>query len=378
MSASLYIGMMSGTSADGVDAVVVAFDGERCRERGHVHVAFEPSLRQRVLAVAHGATLADAAALDVRLADVYAQAVDTLLQQTGLSRDRIRAIGCHGQTVLHRPEGATPTSIQLGDPHRLAVRTGLDVVADFRRADIAAGGEGAPLAPAFHAAVFSSADENRCVVNIGGMANVTVLPAGHAAPVLGFDTGPGNVLLDAWIALHGGRDYDARGAWAAGGRVDTRLLAALRSDPWFRRAPPKSTGREHFGRSWLERWGGDRLHALDTVDVQATLAELTAASLADAIHEHAAGTTRVLVCGGGAHNADLLERMARLLPGITVDTTAAHGIDPGRVEALAFAWLARRRLRNLPGNCPAVTGATREVPLGAVILAPRSMKQNRE
>lgn len=376
MSASLFIGMMSGTSADGIDAVVVSLAGGRCREHGHVHLAFEPSLRETILAVARGATLADAASLDVRLADAYAEAVETLLRQSGFSRDRIRAIGCHGQTVLHRPEGEAPTSIQLGDPHRLAARTGIDVVADFRRADIAAGGEGAPLASAFHAAVFSSPDENRCVVNLGGMANVTMLPAGHDTPVLGFDTGPGNVLLDAWISLHGGHDYDAGGTWAATGSVDSRLLAALRSDPWFRRAPPKSTGREHFDHEWLERWGGDRLHAIAMADIQATLSELTASTLADTILEHAPATARVLICGGGAHNADLLERIGRLLPGIAVETTGVHGIDPGRVEALAFAWLAHRRLRGLPGNCPAVTGARREVPLGAVILAPDSMKKN--
>lgn len=378
MSASLFIGVMSGTSADGIDAVLAAFEGGRCRERGHVHLPFERSLRESVLAVARGSSLADAATLDVRLADAYAKAIETLLQQTGIPRRRIRAVGCHGQTVLHRPEGTQPTSIQLGDPHRLAASCGLDVVADFRRADIAAGGEGAPLACGFHAAAFSSRGESRCVVNIGGMANITVLPAGSNSPAAGFDTGPGNVLLDTWISMHGGSDYDADGAWAARGSVDTRLLAALRSDPWFRRAPPKSTGREHFEQDWLERWGGDRLHVIDMADVQATLAELTASTLADAIHAHAPGTSRVLICGGGAHNTDLLARIDRLLPDAAVETTGMHGTDPEHVEALAFAWLARRRLRGQPGNCPAVTGARREVPLGAVILAPKSVKKNRE
>lgn len=378
MSSSLFIGVMSGTSADGIDAVLAAFEGERCRERGHVHRPFERSLRNLILDIARGSSLADAATLDVRLADAYAEAIETLLQQTGISRRRIRAIGCHGQTVLHRPEGTDPTSIQLGDPHRLAAQCGIDVVNDFRRADIAAGGEGAPLACGFHAATFTSREEDRCVANIGGMANVTVLPAGSDSPAAGFDTGPGNVLLDGWISMHGGSDYDADGTWAARGDVDTRLLAALRSEPWFRRAPPKSTGREHFGQEWLERWGGDRLQALDPADVQATLAELTAATLADAIQTHAPGTTRVLICGGGARNTDLLSRLSRLLPDAAVETTAMHGIDPGHVEALAFAWLARRRLRGQPGNCPAVTGAHREVPLGAVILAPKSVKKNRE
>lgn len=378
MSTHLFVGVMSGTSADGIDAVLVDFSGGRCRERGHVHVPFVHSLRDAVLTVAQGATLSAAASLDVHLADAYAEAVELLLRQTGIDRRRVRAIGCHGQTVLHRPDGDAPTSIQLGDPHRLAARCGIDVVADFRRADIAAGGEGAPLAPAFHASVFASRDENRCVVNLGGMANVTVLPAGSTSPAAGFDTGPANVLLDVWISMQGGTNHDDGGAWAASGRVDARLLGALQSDPWFRRPPPKSTGREHFDLGWLERWGNERLYAIAPADVQATLAELTASTLCEAIRKHAPDTTRVLICGGGMRNTDLIERIARLLPAAAIESTAMHGIDPGRVEALAFAWLARRRLHGRPGNCSAVTGASREVPLGAVILAPERMKKNRE
>ena len=371
MPASLYVGVMSGTSADGIDACLAAIDRRGCRERGHVHHAFEPALREQVLAVARGSSLAEAATLDVRLADAYAAAVEALLANTGTGSGRVRAIGCHGQTVLHRPRGPAPTSIQLGDPHRLAARCGIDVVADFRRADLAAGGEGAPLAPAFHGTAFGSARENRCVANVGGMSNVTVLPAGRDTPTLGFDTGPGNVLLDLWIAGQSGHGFDADGAWAASGTVDAELLARLRDDPWFALAPPKSTGREHFERAWLDERGGERLRAIDAADVQATLAELTASTVADAVREHAPGTDRLIVSGGGAHNADLRARLARLLPDVAIDTSADHGIEPEHVEPLAFAWLAWRRLHDLPGNCPAVTGARRAVPLGAVIRAPR-------
>ncbi|MDX1609405.1 MAG: anhydro-N-acetylmuramic acid kinase [Halofilum sp. (in: g-proteobacteria)] len=371
MAASLYVGLMSGTSADGIDACLAEFDGDRCREHGHVHCPFEPALRERVLAVARGASLDEAATLDFLLAAAYADAVRQLLDATGTAPDRIRAIGCHGQTVLHRPSGDAPTTVQLGDPHRLAALCGIDVVADFRRADMAAGGQGAPLAPAFHGPAFGAADEDRCVLNLGGIGNLTVLPAGSDTPRLGFDTGPANVLLDLWSAEHGHGEFDAGGAWAASGRVDAGLLERLRTDPWFRDPPPKSTGRELFEWAWLERQGGDDLRRLEPADVQATLAELTATTIADAVRVHAPATARLIVSGGGARNADLLARLARLLPGVAIDTTADHGIEPEHVEALAFAWLARRRLHDLPGNCPAVTGARREVPLGAVIRAPR-------
>jgi anhydro-N-acetylmuramic acid kinase len=367
----LYVGVMSGTSADGIDACLADFEGNACHEHGYVHRPFGSSLRERVLTVARGATLDEAATLDFLLADAYADAIHVLLEQTGTEAGHVRAIGCHGQTVLHRPGGEAPTTIQLGDPHRLAALCGIDVVADFRRADMAAGGEGAPLAPAFHGTAFGSPEEHRCVVNIGGMSNITFLPAGQATPALGFDTGPGNVFLDLWIAGHGGKTYDDNGTWSASGNLDSALLESLRADPWFRLPPPKSTGREYFERDWLERHGGGRLRELDPADVQATLAELTATTIADAVREHAPGTTRLIISGGGAHNPDLLARLARLLPDLAIDTTADHGIEPEHVEALAFAWLAHRRLEGLPGNCPAVTGAAREVPLGAVILAPR-------
>ena len=367
---ALYIGAMSGTSADGLEACLVSFDEGRPREHAHVHQPFPDDLRNRILDVCRDGDLARAATVDVELADATVAAVRILLERAGVRAEDVCAIGSHGQTVFHRPDGPAPTSIQLGDPHRIAVHSGIDVVADFRRADVAAGGEGAPLAPGFHATVFRQPGEARAVVNLGGMANVTVLPATDE-PVVGFDTGPANVLLDAWIERDRGAHYDAEGAWAAGGQVDAALLERLRADEWFRRPPPKSTGREHFNLEWLEQRMARSDASLDACDVQATLAELTASTVADAIRDHAPGVGRVLVCGGGARNTDLQQRLARRLGDIPLESTAVHGVEPEHVEAMAFAWLAERRIAEQPANCPSVTGATRELVLGALIRAPR-------
>ena len=368
---ALYIGAMTGTSADGLDVCLASFDAGRPREHAHLHEPFPDELRTRILEVCRHGDLAAAATIDVELADATVTAVQALLERAGVRADEVRAIGSHGQTVFHRPDGPAPTSVQLGDPHRIAVRSGIDVVADFRRADVAAGGEGAPLAPGFHATVFRQPGEARAVVNLGGMANVTVLPA-TGGPVLGFDTGPANVLLDAWIERERGAHYDADGAWAAGGRVDAALLERMRADAWFRRPPPKSTGREYFNPAWLERHLARQDTRIGARDVQATLAELTASTVADAIRDHAPGVGRVLVCGGGARNADLQQRLARQLGDVLLESTAAHGVEPEHVEAMAFAWLAERRIAEQPANCPSVTGATRELVLGALIRAPRS------
>ena len=376
VSTSLYVGLMSGTSADGIDACLASFTEDAASEHAHVHYPFDDALRNEVLAACRGGvTLADAATLDTRLADAAVAATCALLGQADVQPAAVRAVGSHGQTVLHRPAGTAPTSIQLGDPHRIAVKSGIDTVADFRRADIAAGGEGAPLAPAFHARVFPDPAECRGVLNLGGIANATLLRP--AAPVIGFDTGPANVLLDAWIEHQQGVRCDTDGAWAAGGRVDEELLERMRADAWFRRPPPKSTGRERFDFAWLQRHLANASAAPAPRDVQATLAELTAATVADAIRATATTLDRVLVCGGGARNADLLARLQRRLGGIPVESTAGHGIDPQHVEPMAFAWLAHRRLEDLPGNCPSVTGADRELVLGSLVRARRDAVANR-
>ncbi len=368
MTRSGYIGLMSGTSADGIDACLVEF-ARGARVLGHVYRPYSDTLRTSVLRAMEGSDLSGAADLDLRLADAYADAVGALLTETQQDPAGVRAIGCHGQTVLHRPDGPLPTSIQLGDPHRLAWRTGIDVVADFRRADMAAGGQGAPLAPAFHAAAFAHRRQSRAVVNIGGIANVTLLPA-KDGPVAGFDTGPGNALMDAWTQRHRGASFDQEGRWAATGACDSALLDQLLSDPFFALGPPKSTGREHFHLRWLDGHLQEEPERAPE-DVQATLAALTARSIGYAIERYGPGTERLFVCGGGAYNEPLLSRLQDALPECRIDTTAALGIPPDQVEAVAFAWLAQRRLRGLTSNRPEMTGAAQPLCLGALVRAPR-------
>jgi anhydro-N-acetylmuramic acid kinase len=305
--------------------------------------------------------------LDTSAAREFADAAQELLRANNLQPGDIRAVGSHGQTVLHQPHGAAPFTMQIGDPNVIAERLGIDVVADFRRRDLAAGGEGAPLMPAFHAAAFGVPGELRAVVNIGGIANVTRLPAD--AEVTGFDTGPGNCLLDSWARRHLQQAYDANGAWAATGTASAELLARLQSDPYFSRSPPKSTGRDTFSDDWLARALSGL--SLAPADVQATLCELTALTIANSLRSGSGTGTgtdpaRVVVCGGGAFNADLMARLGRLLPRSQVGSTAALGIAPEHVEAAGFAWLAHRYVSGLAGNLPSVTGARHPVPLGAL------------
>ena len=307
--------------------------------------------------------LARAARASVVLADLYAEALAAACAEAGVAAADIVAAGVHGQTVRHRPEEAW--TIQLNDPARVAERAGMTVVADFRRRDVAAGGQGAPLVPAFHAAAFGAADAHRVVVNLGGIANLTDLPPGGAA-VRGFDTGPGNVLSDLWHARHRGGAYDADGAWARAGRVDRELLAQLLAERFFARLPPKSTGRDLFDAAWLDARLGALGRPLPPVDVQATLVALTARAVGDAVRTHCPGATTVLVCGGGARNGALMADLARELAPRSVATTAAVGVAVDHVEALAFAWLAREAIAGRPGNLPAVTGARGPRILGAI------------
>lgn len=340
---------MSGTSLDGVDAVLADLGGSRPRVLAHSHVAFDPSLRAELLAlnVPGGNELERAALAGNALARHYAQAIAALDLP---ARGAVRAVGCHGQTVRHRPERGY--TLQIGNAALLAELTGLAVVADFRSRDVAAGGQGAPLAPGFHAAAFASTDEDRIVLNLGGFANITWLP--RAGAVLGFDTGPANCLMDLWAARHLGTAHDEDGAWAAGGKADGGLLARLLEEPYFLAPPPKSTGRDLFNGAWLDAKlrGGE-----DPRAVQATLLELTARGISDAIARHAAGARRVIACGGGARNAALMRRLADLLAPAAVDASDRHGIAPELVEATAFAWLAQQALEGKAGNLPAVTGA---------------------
>jgi anhydro-N-acetylmuramic acid kinase len=375
MDGELFIGLFSGTSADGVDAALVRFEGEHdCRLLLGRTYPWDPALRARLIELGQGAaaqSIEELGTLDVRIAEAFATAALQLIEEAGVGAPQVCAIGSHGQTVRHRPQGADfdgrhPFTWQLGDGNLIAERTGIATVADFRRRDMAAGGQGAPLLPALHAAMLRSEYEDRAVLNLGGIANFTLLPAGAGNRVRGFDTGPANALMDAWCERMLGQPYDADGAFAARGRVDAPLLARLRSDPWFALPPPKSTGREQFHLPWLQ----ERLDGTERPeDVQATLMELTANTVADALLALQPATRRVMICGGGVHNARLLQRIGAHLPGMAIESTAAHGMDPDFVEAVGFAWLARQTLAGLPGNLPGVTGARGPRVLGVVYPA---------
>jgi anhydro-N-acetylmuramic acid kinase len=364
---ALYVGLMSGTSADSVDAAIVEISGESIRLLATHRHAMPDDIRSAVFDLfdGHDIAITRFGALDCRIGRTFAETTLELLSSIGVAAADVSGIGSHGQTVHHHPRGSYPYTIQLGDPNIIAELTGITTVADFRRRDIAAGGEGAPLVPAFHAAMLRTGDEDRAVVNIGGIANITVLPALRQSPVLGFDCGPGNALLDAWASrhLHEPMDRDAR--WASTGTVLPGLLHAMRDDEFFGRPPPKSTGREHFNLRWLDRL---LMHApgASARDVARTLAELTVRAITAAVTRFAPMTRRVLVCGGGACNPLLMTRLAEMMGGVAVAGTDSLGLAPQWVESQAFAWLAHRTLCGLPGNLPSVTGASREVVLGGI------------
>lgn len=358
--ADLYIGLMSGTSLDGVDAVLAGFTQNTPRLVGTHYLPYPVELKARLLAL-HSPQpdeLHLAFCLSQELSRFYAHATGALLKKTETAPGQVAAIGCHGQTIRHRPESGY--TVQLVDGARLAELTGITSIVDFRSRDIAAGGQGAPLVPAFHAAMLASADEHRVIVNIGGIANLTDLPPDGS--VTGFDCGPGNLLMDAWIGMRQNKPYDENGSWAASGKIQPELLDRMLAHDFFAALPPKSAGREQFNSSWLK----NLLRGNESPeDVQATLAELTAHGIVDAAQRFCKGYSALYVCGGGAHNVMLMERLARL-SGKRVDSTASLGIDPDWMEALAFAWLAKACLERSPGNLPAVTGANGLRVLGAI------------
>lgn len=360
---------MSGTSMDAVDAVLAEASADRFRVRASHRVELPGPLAARLRRLALPGA-ADAGTMDVldelgrldhEIAVLFAAAATALLAAADVAPAAVRAIGSHGQTLRHRPRDPAPFTLQIGDPNVIATRTGIPVVADLRRRDVALGGQGAPLVPAFHAAVFAHPAEYRAALNLGGIANLTLLPPG--GPVTGFDTGPANTLMDVWARRHLGQPYDAGGAWAATGRIDKPLLQALLTHPYLALPAPKSTGPEDFSPDWLDETLAGR-GALEPADVQATLCEFTARSVVAGLGDRPAA--RLVVCGGGAHNRTLLQRIAALVPDTTVESSAAHDIDPDCVEGAAFAWLAARTLAGLPGNLPTVTGACRAAVLGAI------------
>lgn len=370
------IGLMSGTSLDAADAVLADFSGDRPAIIATASLPPPQALRDELLQLPQQhqtITLRRLGMLHQQLGTWFADAANAVLDAAKFSADRVAAIGSHGQTVRHEPDLDPPFSIQLGSASRIAALTGCTVVADFRSADLAIGGQGAPLVPAFHRALFARPDAGRIIVNIGGIANLTVLPAGSdrvETGISGFDTGPGNGLMDNWIHARLGSTMDRNGHWAASGAVHERLLRNMLRDPYLQRPPPKSTGREYFNLPWLQHQLDVLNEAPAAADVQATLCEFSARTIASAISTCGTGYDEVIICGGGSHNPRLMQRLTTLLQPRKVTTTTEHGIDADWVEASAFAWLAMRRLRGLPGNLPSVTGARAPAILGAIHAPP--------
>lgn len=373
----LYVGLISGTSADGIDAALIEFKQDKPQLLAHHSHAFTSEQKKNIrsLMLPGDNEIDRMGVLDQQLGIEFAKAAIELLKNSNIDATKIVAIGSHGQTIRHRPPGelAAAFTLQIGDPNVIAQQTGITTVADFRRRDMAASGQGAPLAPAFHNAVFRSAEQTRFIVNIGGIGNITYLPVDTDSSctntVIGFDTGPGNCLMDEWIQLHQQKHFDADGQWAAQGRVDNTLLQTLLQHPYFKKTAPKSTGREEFHLPWLQAILNS-FPETKAVDVQTTLAELTAQTIANDIKKLALQqASEVFVCGGGAHNKYLLQRLSVALTPNRVSTTAELGISPDWVEAAAFAWMAQQAVNHKPGNLPSVTGANQEVILGGVYFA---------
>ena len=365
MKLQLFVGLISGTSVDGIDAALVCIDEDSVNlVATHSH-PYPDAVRDRLLhAIRHPdtTTVDDVCTLDALVGEAFRDAALTLIRDSGHKRSDIKAIGSHGQTLRHRPDAEPRFTLQIGNPAIISTGTGITTVADFRRQDLALGGQGAPLVPPFHAWLFRETGRTVTVANIGGIANVTILP-GDATPTRGFDTGPGNTLLDAWCRRHRSEAYDDRGRWAASGSVEPALLEKLLADECLARPAPKSTGFEHYNLAWLESLG---VAGIPVENVQATLLEFTAQSLTDAIKREAPDCRALYLCGGGVHNIALTGRIETLLPGVSVASTAERGLDPDWVEAAAFAWLARERTAGRTGNLPEVTGASRSTSLGAI------------
>jgi anhydro-N-acetylmuramic acid kinase len=365
---SYFIGLISGTSIDAVDCALVSFDHNTpTLEATYTH-EYEPGLRDDIFTLCEqeNVSLKLLGETDIAIGLTFANAVNQLLAQEGLDASVITAIGSHGQTVYHKPQAPLPFTLQIGDPNTIALNTGITTVADFRRKDMAAGGQGAPLASSFHRFFFNSPDTSRVIVNLGGIANISVIANEHK--YIGYDTGPASVLMDYWINKHKQETFDQQGEWAAQGSVNADLLELLLDEPYFHEAEPKSTGREYFNGDWLETKLNILNHVIDAVDVQATLLELTASTVVTEI-ENQLEPEQVLICGGGAHNLALINRIAELLSESKVETTESLGLSPDWVEAVTFAWLAQQRMNEQPIDTCSVTGASKPVILGGVYLS---------
>jgi anhydro-N-acetylmuramic acid kinase len=364
---NLYIGVMSGTSMDGIDIALVNITEKKVKSIVSACYPIPSNLKQHLLTLCETkqTSLQNLGEIDHKLGKLFANSINNFLENNKIDKKKIKAIGCHGQTIYHAPNGNNPFTLQIGDANIIAAKTGITTIADFRRKDMAYGGQGAPLVPAFHKAILQNKHINRVILNIGGISNISVLIPNHT--VIGYDTGPGNVLLDGWIKQHLGKNYDKNGLWAKTGKINQDLLNLLYKEDYFQMPAPKSTGRELFNLPWLhKKLAGTHLKA---EDIQATLVEFTALSIANEINKLKIQSTlpcELLVCGGGAKNPLIMQRLSALLPSWSVLTTDTKGINGDDMEAIAFAWLAYCKINNLPSNIPEVTGANQAVCLGVI------------
>lgn len=370
MADDLYIGLMSGTSLDGIDAVLVQFENDQATVLKSSCIALPTKLKDEIKSLINPTTneINRLTALDIQLGKLFTIAVNQLIDKANIQKEQISAIGSHGQTIRHLPTAEHPSTLQISDPNIIAELTGITTVADFRRRDMAAGGQGAPLVPAFHEKIFRDTKKNRVILNLGGIANITLLPADKNKAVTGFDTGPANTLMNHWIQQQQNNSFDKNGKWASSGKVDENFLEQLLDDDYFKLAPPKSTGTEYFNAAWLTK-KLSQFPFLAAEDVQASLAAFTATTIKDAINQHITKDNTVdeiIICGGGVHNNFVLQLLTQYLPDIEINSSAKYGLDPDYIEATAFAWLAKQTMEHKPGNLPNVTGAKRPVILGGV------------
>ena len=365
MTTGYYLGLISGTSIDAVDTALARI-GQDLEIVQYCQYPINRELQSKARAIKNSSSLAEVTELDWIFGHLFAESALNIMQSAAVAPETVAAIGCHGQTVQHLPEPPLPRTWQIGDPNIIAYRTGITTVADFRRMDMAAHGQGAPLVPAFHQWQFQVPGQTRAILNIGGIANITVLPADPKMEIKGFDIGPGNALMDDWIRKHLDQNFDQDGQWAASGQAHEQLLRQLLDEVYFKAPPPKSTGKDFFNLQWLKHKLTLVPHPIQANDVQATLLKLTLISIRDAIERYAPACEELLICGGGTHNPLIMQGLSQLLPRQKVTSTHDYGINPDAVEATAFAWLAKRRLENQPGNLVSVTGADRQVVLGAI------------
>ncbi|MBF8268770.1 MAG: Anhydro-N-acetylmuramic acid kinase [Gammaproteobacteria bacterium] len=358
---------------DAIDAALVRFSDNSLELVAYNQFPLNDKIRNEVRSLSADSSNDEISTYHGLLGELFSDAVIKIIQQAKLEGSNILAVGSHGQTIIHLPEADPPQTLQIGDATIIATRTGIKTVADFRRMDLEAGGQGAPLAPALHADLFRSPTVNRCILNLGGIANITVLPADLNRAVTGFDTGPGNGLLDDWNRINNKTNMDENGLWAKSGNPDSDLLKQLLADPYFKKSAPKSSGRDYFNLQWLDRKLNLMNKHLNPADVQATLLQLTVSSIADAIKRQAVAIEELYLCGGGSHNPVLVSRLGDQLPGVAITTTQTLGMNPDAVEAVTFAWLAKRRIEGKPGNLPSVTGASKPVLLGT-IFEPRKTR----